>query len=552
MTATSATLEGTLNPGASAKAGWYFFYSTEISCLVGQAATPQEPEVVGQALAEHVEVTGLQPSKTYRVCMVATNQAGESTPSANEVSFTTLAAPPAVEGETTSSVNSTAATLEGQVNPNNQVTSCVIEYGTTNAYGTKAPCEPASLEGFGNQRVSLPVTGLTPGTTYHFRIVAENAGKEKTEGADQTVTTVPMPNTDPVSTIAARTATFNGHLTLNPVDTQYSFDYKIGTECTGENATPTEDAGSGSGTLASPAVPVTGLIPATQYSVCFVTSNVFGSETGPAVTFTTPTAPPTITGTSVTEVTATSAKLNAQVDPGGAETTYHFEYDTSPYTTSAPHGQSTPESPSIGADNSLHPATAAIQGLQPGTTYHYRLVATNPKSPPGGTDGKDETFTTETTGGEFALPDGRAYELVSPPQKDGAEVLGIGGGGVTLAAGDATEASEDGTSVTYIASAPVGANPPGNMLFDPDVLDARRGGLVLAGYRHPAQAQHRRAEHPRERRRISALLFGSIPCSIGAAILEHLSRRWRPKFIRKSGEKPRSICVTMRLIRFGR
>ena len=67
-------------------------------------------------------------------------------------------------------------------------------------------------------------------------------------------------------------------------------------------------------------------------------------------------------------------------------------------------------------------------------------------------------------GGEFTLPDGRAYELVSPAQKDGAEILGIGGGGTTPAGGDATQASEDGTNITYIASAPVGANPPGNTL----------------------------------------------------------------------------------------
>ncbi len=60
------------------------------------------------------------------------------------------------------------------------------------------------------------------------------------------------------------------------------------------------------------------------------------------------------------------------------------------------------------------------------------------------------------------MPDGRQYELVSPPLKDGAEILGIGGGGETPQAGDATQASEDGASITYIANAPVSANGPGN------------------------------------------------------------------------------------------
>ena len=369
VTATSATLGGTLNPGASGKAGWYFFYSTEISCLVGQTATGQEPEVEGQALAEHVEVTGLQPSKTYRVCMVATNEAGEATPSANEASFTTPAAPPTVEGETASDVTSTVATLEGQVNPNNQVTSCEIQYGTTTSYGTNAPCEQQSLEGYGDQRVALPqLTGLTPGTTYHFRIVAENASKAKKDGPDQAFTTVPTPNTDLVSAITPRTATLNGHLTLNPVDTQYHFLYKIGTECTGETETPTEDAGSGPGTPASSATPVTGLIPATQYTVCLVDSNAFGSEQGPAVSFTTPAAEPTVSQESVTEVTATSAEFRAEVDPGGAATTYHFDYGT---TTS--YGQSTPESSPVGSDNSNHPTFRRYPGAT--TRHHISLQA---------------------------------------------------------------------------------------------------------------------------------------------------------------------------------
>jgi hypothetical protein len=447
ITATSAVLEGVLNPHVLAKSGWYFFYSSEISCLIGQASTPQEPEIEGQALAEHVEVTGLQPSKTYRFCMVATNQAGESTPSANEVSFTTLAAPPGLEGETSSGVNSTAATLEAQVNPNNQATSCAIEYGSTNAYGTKAPCEPASLEGFGNQRVSLPLTGLTPGTTHHFRIVVENAAKGKFEGTDQTVTTVPTPNTDPVTSIASTTATFNGHLTLDPVDTQYFFYYKVGPECFYEHSTPQEDAGSGSGTLASPSVPVTGLQPATQYKVCMVTTNAFGSEQAAPVTFTTLPSAPKVASESV-QYSGRQVLLNAQIVPNGASTTYQFEYgETSSYGTSIPASAG-----NIGSGNETVTVPAAEPSLKGNSTlYHYRVVAINQY---GTTDGPDQTLLTPplsgptNVAGATGLPDGRVYELVSPANKSGNvvnnEFFGL--------------AAEDGNAVVFQGSGPMGTS----------------------------------------------------------------------------------------------
>ncbi len=418
VTATSANLEGILNPGGTAKAGWYFFYGTEISCLIGPAASPQEPEVQGQALAESVEVTGLEPSATYRFCMVATNQAGESTPSANEASFTTLAAPPGLEGETSSGVNSTAATFEAQVNPNNQVTSCAIEYGSTNAYGAKAPCEPASLKGFGNQRVSLSLTGLTPGTTHHFRFVVENAAKEKTEGADQTVTTLPTPHTDPVSNIAATTATFNGHLTLNPVDTHYFFAYKVGTECAGESQTPTADAGEGPGTPFSASTPATGLRPASQYAVCLVATNAFGSEPAAPVTFTTPPTSPTVASES-TEDSGQQVLLNAQIVPNGGSTTYQFEYgETSSYGTSIPAVAG-----NIGSSNeTVAVPVAEPSDLKASTIYHYRVVATNQY---GTTDGPDQTLLTppllgpSNLAGPTGLPDGRVYEQVSPTFKNG-------------------------------------------------------------------------------------------------------------------------------------
>jgi hypothetical protein len=105
----------------------------------------------------------------------------------------------------------------------------------------------------------------------------------------------------------------------------------------------------------------------------------------PALAVETEAAPPAIEETYVTHLGSTSATLEGQVNPGGGETTYRFEYGPS-----ASYGQSTPVA-SIGAGNGGRPAVAQIQGLAPSTTYHYRLVASNAAGPSIGTD---HTFTT--------------------------------------------------------------------------------------------------------------------------------------------------------------
>ncbi len=410
-------------------------------------------------------------------------------------SASALAAPPEAPGPVTvESIKASEAIFQGVLNPGKEGAAGTYELGTyeflyrkspTTCEGeSRAPESPGISLGGGMEGVSQSVSGLEAGTEYTVCLLARNGTKGETEVGPAEHFTMAFPFAEapegkPANPIAATETTLHGVLnpkserTTEPGSAEFVYRQST-TECQRENpetgqkenektasAEKTPEGHEGEAAEAK----LSELSPGTTYTFCLRVVNKAGEEQiSPPATFTTLAVPLTISGESVTEDSATAAKLNAQVDPGGAETTYHFEYDTSPYTTGAPHGQSTPESPSIGADNSLHPATAAIQGLQSDTTYHYRLVATNSQSPAGGTLGPDQTFTTETTGGEFALPDGRAYELVSPVQKDGAEVLGIGGGGLTLGGGDATEASEDGTSVTYIANAPVGASPPGNML----------------------------------------------------------------------------------------
>ncbi len=138
-----------------------------------------------------------------------------------------------------------------------------------------------------------------------------------------------------------------------------------------------------------------------------------------------PTAP--VVGRELTaEVETTEAKLGALVNPGGIQTVYRFEYGTT-----TEYGSSTPfPEGSVGEGVKSHAVWAAASGLAPGTTYHYRVVASNEL---GTVYGPDQTFTTliaeqaacpnEQLRGGFSarLPDCRAYELVTPPVKSSSQ-----------------------------------------------------------------------------------------------------------------------------------
>jgi hypothetical protein len=96
---------------------------------------------------------------------------------------------PEATTESASSIKTTKATLNGTVNPNGSETTYQFEYGTTTAYGSKTPASPKSIgSGTSPVKVSEEIEGLKAETTYHFRVVATNAGGT-TEGKDQTFTT---------------------------------------------------------------------------------------------------------------------------------------------------------------------------------------------------------------------------------------------------------------------------------------------------------------------------------------------------------------------------
>jgi len=98
-----------------------------------------------------------------------------------------------------------------------------------------------------------------------------------------------------------------------------------------------------------------------------------------------PPTPPTIDETSASDVTPFRAKLNAKINPGNAGGTYSFEYGTT-----TAYGSETPTTP-FDAGTAVIDASASLIDLEPGTTYHFRAVATNSE---GAAEGPDETFTT--------------------------------------------------------------------------------------------------------------------------------------------------------------
>jgi subtilisin len=99
------------------------------------------------------------------------------------------ALPPRARSDAASAVGQTGATLHGAIDPQGQTTRYRFEWGTTTAYGAATPEQTLAADA-PETVVSATLFGLTPGTTYHYRLVATSAGGT-TAAADRTFTTAP-------------------------------------------------------------------------------------------------------------------------------------------------------------------------------------------------------------------------------------------------------------------------------------------------------------------------------------------------------------------------
>ncbi|HTZ65545.1 MAG TPA: hypothetical protein VMB51_15685 [Solirubrobacteraceae bacterium] len=461
VTREAATLTGTIN-GDGNVAGFAFEYGESRS--LGTRTSSQSAGTGEQEAS--LTVTGLQPARTYYYRIVGENENGESRGIVRQ--FETS---PAVEDVSTgaaSNIEPGSATLTGRLTPGGLDTHYHFEWGTTESYGSQGP-EPFTDAGAGSSPVEATtgISSLAPNTLYHYRLVAENSFGV-TYGEDRTFATSGAPRivSEAPSGLDHEGATLHAKLDPDQLATTYRFEYGE-TNAYGQEA-PLGGAsiGSGSDPVAVSAV-LTGLRLGATYHYRVVAQNEAGTTYERDQTFeTTPAA--SVDATYVTNVDATDAQLHAVIDPDGRETTFEFQYGTQSCDAEPTACATTPSSAEgIGSGETGVPETANVTGLRPDTTYYYRIIASNSL---GTTEGREQSFTTQEAVTVQSLPDGRAWEMVSPPEKHGAPIEPL-----TTQLGGWVLASEDGDAITYLADGALTGEPRGNRAPEQQQIVSTRG-----------------------------------------------------------------------------
>jgi hypothetical protein len=300
-----------------------------------------------------------------------------------------IAPAPAVSTGGAGGISQTGATLTGSVNPQGgNVTGCTFEYGPSPSLGSSVPCSSGPGGGTSPVGVSAAVGGLSANTTYFYRLVASNEGGTGAGGiqAFATLPERPVVVTEAASAVSQSEATLNASVdpeggTLSSCELEYGPSPALG------SSVPCSPSPGAASEPVAVSASVAALSANTTYYFRVVATNAGGTAFGSELTFATLPEAPAILAGPVSALGQVSATLNATVDPNeGAVSDCRFEYGTS-----EAYGSSAPCSPEPGAGASPVEVDAPLTGLTPGTTYDYRVVATNPG---GTTETANATFTT--------------------------------------------------------------------------------------------------------------------------------------------------------------
>lgn len=429
VTATTADVAGSADlDGAGTITGCEFRYGEDTGYSDGSVpCTPGAPIASPTAVSAHL--TGLVSATRYHYRLFLTNANG-TTMAGTDQNFLT---PPATQDVSTlpaTEVERDSAVLNGSYTGDGQDVHYFFEWGRTNGYGHTTPVPPGgdAGTGTGTQNVApIQISGLEASRVYHYRLVVSTASGI-TPGPDQTFTTAtavvnltadkPLVVTESTADLRA---SFDGDGSL---ETDYFFEW--GPTAGYGNKTPVNSVPAGTGRIEVPPVTISGLQGhGAAYHFRVVASNDAGTAVSADQSFRTADAP-VVSNLQSRNVAATSATLAGNINPRYGHTTWQFEWGTTP-----DYGNVAPATPGdAGSGDEPVEVTAQLENLSPGSTYHFRLVAT---SDYGTTASPDQSFgfyppkcpnsqvRQETRSN--SLPDCRGFELVSPSFAQGTAIM---------------------------------------------------------------------------------------------------------------------------------
>jgi hypothetical protein len=286
---------------------------------------------------------------TVTTCTITNVQASNSSPVAQFL----LIQPPTVSDYTTTAVSDTSETLNAKVESHGLSTSYSLVYGTTIGYGKTA--SGATITS-GSKTVSFTLAGLTPGTAYHYKVLASSSGGSS-DGGDGSFATgaPPVPIAAPVLTdvtaaLAGLTsAQVSGEIKNPPYPgarVSYYVEYVPHADYVRAIHNPTVTDPYNQKTATKTASPpnslhdidvkgalatLSGLSPATTYDYRLVatatdtTSVAYSAD----ATITTPPQGPTVTTSAPTSVSSAGATMNGTINDNGTAGRYTFNWSAS-------------------------------------------------------------------------------------------------------------------------------------------------------------------------------------------------------------------------------
>ncbi|MDB6025017.1 MAG: LamG domain protein jellyroll fold domain protein [Verrucomicrobiales bacterium] len=363
------TLLAQVNPNGAATTVFYEYgATTNYGTAVSTNVFPFGNSFIADASSF---ISGLALGQVYQCRVTASNSAGITVVTN---SFTAPAGLPAVTTLPATNITATNATLAAALNPNSGPTTVSFQYGANTNYGLISSSLVIPI-GTNTSQTNIDVVGLLPGVVYHFRAIATNTGGTA-QGQDLSFAALalaPLANAFP-ALLVSNTATLSASINPNGALTTVYFQYGLTTNYGSSSLTGTVPAGN-SFVTNSQIEP--DLVPGALYHFRVVAVNTVGITFGDDLTFNVAapsvgslSAAPQATTLAAT-LAGTNATLIAAVNPNSAPTTAYFQYGTS-----TNYGSLTAIT-NLAATNALISISNLLTGLQFGTVYNVRVVASN-------------------------------------------------------------------------------------------------------------------------------------------------------------------------------